>query len=87
MGLRMPAPYRHPDSGIYWMRQRVPADLGRIVGRHEEKRSIRRRFCAEKAWHGAAMATRSILRPCVARAIASTVTVNSVSPTINFVPG
>lgn len=43
MRLRMPAPYRHPKSGIYWMRLRVPADLVKIVGKKEEKLSLRTR--------------------------------------------
>lgn len=43
MGLRMPGPYRHPDSGIFWMRQRVPTDLVKIAGRQEVKCSLRTR--------------------------------------------
>ncbi|MEJ5084139.1 DUF6538 domain-containing protein [Brucella pseudogrignonensis] len=36
MGLPMPSPYKHPKTGVYYLRQRVPADLkdearGRIV--------------------------------------------------------
>ncbi|CAB4325666.1 phage integrase family site specific recombinase [Brucella sp. 191011898] len=36
MGLPMPAPYKYPKTGVYYLRQRVPADLkdkarGKIV--------------------------------------------------------
>jgi hypothetical protein len=27
MVLSMPSPYKHPDTGVYWLRQRVPARL------------------------------------------------------------
>lgn len=43
MGLRMPSPYRHKDSGIFWLRVRVPADLVQVVGTKEEKLSLRTR--------------------------------------------
>ncbi|WP_350151189.1 DUF6538 domain-containing protein [Devosia sp. RR2S18] len=39
----MPSPYRHKDSGIFWLRVRVPADLVQIVGAREEKLSLRTR--------------------------------------------
>lgn len=47
MGLRMATPWKHPDSGIYWLRRRVPADLVGLVGRREEKLSLRTRDPAE----------------------------------------
>lgn len=47
MGLRMATPWKHPSSGIYWLRRRVPADLVGLVGRREEKRSLRTRDPAE----------------------------------------
>lgn len=43
MGLRMATPWKHPDSGIYWLRRRVPSDLVSVVGRREEKLSLRTR--------------------------------------------
>lgn len=47
MGLRMATPWKHPQSGIYWLRRRVPADLVGLVGRREEKQSLRTRDPAE----------------------------------------
>eukprot|EP01012_Entosiphon_sulcatum_P019577 TRINITY_DN24491_c0_g1_i1.p1 TRINITY_DN24491_c0_g1~~TRINITY_DN24491_c0_g1_i1.p1 ORF type:complete len:148 (-),score=2.34 TRINITY_DN24491_c0_g1_i1:17-460(-) len=32
MGLRMPAPWRHPRTGVYYLRVRVPADLPSAIG-------------------------------------------------------
>ena len=43
MGLKMATPFRHPQSGIFWYRRRVPADLVELVGRKEEKVSLRTR--------------------------------------------
>ncbi|MEO9299987.1 DUF6538 domain-containing protein [Devosia alba] len=40
MGLRMPMPYRHKDSGIFWMRLRVPGDIAKLGGKKEEKFSL-----------------------------------------------
>lgn len=40
MGLRMTKPYRHRDSGIFWVRLRVPADVSRIVRKNELKFSL-----------------------------------------------
>jgi len=47
MGLRMATFWKHPSSGIYWLRRRVPADLVAVVGRREEKLSLRTRDPAE----------------------------------------
>ncbi len=43
MGLKMATPFRHPHSGIFWYRRRVPADLIELVGKKEEKVSLRTR--------------------------------------------
>jgi integrase len=43
MGLRMATPWKHPNSGIYWLRRRIPADLVAIIGKKEEKVSLRTR--------------------------------------------
>jgi len=43
MGLKMATPFRHPQSGIFWYRRRVPADLIQLVGRKEEEVSLRTR--------------------------------------------
>lgn len=47
MGLRMATPWKHPNSGIFWLRRRVPADVVEVVGRREEKLSLRTRDPAE----------------------------------------
>lgn len=31
MVLSMPSPYKHPATGVYWLRQRVPARLSAIA--------------------------------------------------------
>ncbi|GLH34303.1 hypothetical protein BR1R5_36920 [Pseudomonas sp. BR1R-5] len=36
-------PFRHPDSGIYYLRRRVPDDLRQIIGKTEIRRSLRTR--------------------------------------------
>jgi integrase len=39
--LQMSRPWRHPRSGFYWFRKAIPADLRPIVGRREEKFSLK----------------------------------------------
>jgi integrase len=41
MGLRMATPWKHEPSGVYYFRQRIPADLVAVVGRRLEKHSLR----------------------------------------------
>lgn len=41
MALTMARPYRHPKTGMYWLRMGVPAPLRAIVGKRELKRSLR----------------------------------------------
>lgn len=36
-------PFRHPDSGIYYLRRRVPDDLRSIIGKTEIRRSLNTR--------------------------------------------
>lgn len=36
----MTRPVRHPKTGVYWFRKRVPAALVDLVGKREEKRSL-----------------------------------------------
>ena len=36
----MSRPWKHPKSGVYWLRKRVPDDLLKLVGKREEKRSL-----------------------------------------------
>ena len=40
MTLAMTRPWKHPKTGIFWLRKRVPKDLVSVVGRIEEKRSL-----------------------------------------------
>lgn len=39
----MARPYRHPDAGVYWFRRRVPEELRALLGKTEEKFSLRTR--------------------------------------------
>lgn len=36
-------PFRHPDSGIYYLRRRVPDDIRSVIGKTEIRRSLRTR--------------------------------------------
>jgi integrase len=47
MSLAMARPWKHPKSGVYWVRKRVPDDLLKLVGKREEKRSLQTRDPAE----------------------------------------
>lgn len=40
MTLAMTRPWKHPDSGYYWFRKRVPDDLRDLVGKREERFSL-----------------------------------------------
>lgn len=41
MALGMARPQRHPRTGVYWFRRRVPGRLRAIVGKTEEVRSLK----------------------------------------------
>ena len=43
----MACPWKHPKTGIYWLRKAVPDDLRSLVGKREEKRSLKTRDPAE----------------------------------------
>ena len=47
MALAMARPWKHPNSGVYWLRRRVPDDLREVLGKREEKVSLRTRDIAE----------------------------------------
>lgn len=47
MALAMSRPWKHPKTGIYWFRKRVPDDLQKLVGKREEKQSLGTRDPAE----------------------------------------
>jgi hypothetical protein len=40
MTLSMTRPWKHPDSGYYWFRKRVPDDLRSLIGKREERFSL-----------------------------------------------
>ncbi|OCC02388.1 hypothetical protein BA190_23985 [Labrys sp. WJW] len=41
MALTMSRPFKHPKTGVYYFRKAVPDDLRALVGRREEKRTLR----------------------------------------------
>lgn len=43
----MTRPWKHPDSGYYWFRKRVPDDLRSLIGKREERFSLGTRDPAE----------------------------------------
>jgi integrase len=43
----MTRPWKHPDSGYYWFRKRVPDDLRNLLGKREERFSLGTRDPAE----------------------------------------
>jgi hypothetical protein len=47
MALAMSRPWKHPKTGIYWLRKGVPEDLRAAVGKREEKFSLKTRDPAE----------------------------------------
>lgn len=47
MVLAMTRPVRHPTTGIFWFRKRVPTSLQAILGKREEKMSLKTRDPAE----------------------------------------
>ena len=57
MPLAMSRPWKHPRSGVYYLRKGVPEDLRELVGKREEKRSLETRDPAEaKRRHAEALA-------------------------------
>lgn len=57
MPLAMSRPWKHPSSGVYWLRKGVPEDLRKLVGKREEKRSLLTRDPVEaKRRHAEALA-------------------------------
>nr|WP_047573961.1 site-specific integrase [Methylobacterium sp. ZNC0032] len=47
MALAMARPWKHPKTGIYWFRKRVPDELRARIGKTEEKQSLGTRDPAE----------------------------------------
>jgi hypothetical protein len=57
MALTMARPWKHPKTGLYWLRRRVPDALRAKVGRREVRRSLGTRDPAEaKLRHAQALA-------------------------------
>lgn len=57
MALAMARPWKHPKTGVYWLRKRVPDDLRARIGKLEEKLTLKTRDPAEaKRLHAAALA-------------------------------
>jgi hypothetical protein len=57
MPLAMSRPWKHPRTGVYYLRKGVPDDLRQLVGKREEKRSLETRDPAEaKRRHAEALA-------------------------------
>jgi hypothetical protein len=53
----MSRPWKHPKSGVYWLRRAVPADLRRLVGKCEVKQTLGTKDPAEAKWlHAKALA-------------------------------
>jgi len=56
MALAMARPWKHPKTGIFWLRKGVPEDLRAAVGKREEKFSLKTRDPAEaKILHAQAL--------------------------------
>lgn len=47
MPLIMSRPWKHPQTGVYWLRKAVPANLRALVGKREEKKSLGTKDAAE----------------------------------------
>ena len=47
MALPMSRPYKHPDTGIYWLRKRVPDAIQPLIGKREIRRSLQTKDAAE----------------------------------------
>jgi hypothetical protein len=53
----MTRPWKHPDSGYYWFRKRVPEDLRNLIGKREERISLGTRDpCEAKRLHALKLA-------------------------------
>lgn len=57
MALAMARPWKHPKTGVYWLRKRVPDDLKPLIGKLEEKQSLRTKDASEaRRLHAKALA-------------------------------
>jgi integrase len=73
MALAMARPWKHPKTGIYWLRKRVPDDLRALVGKQEYKRSLKTKDPAEaKRLHAASLAEIESLWSALRKPVAAT---------------
>ncbi|MDB5544283.1 MAG: recombinase XerD, partial [Hyphomicrobiales bacterium] len=73
MALAMARPWKHPKTGIYWLRKRVPEDLRPLVGKQEYKRSLKTKDPAEaKRPHAASLAEIESLWDALRKPVAAT---------------
>ena len=57
MALVMARPWKHPKTGVYWLRKAVPKELRAIVGKLDEKKTLGTKEPAEaKRLHASALA-------------------------------
>ena len=57
MALAMARPWKHPKTGVYWLRKAVPKELRAIIGKLEEKKTLGTKEPAEaKRLHASALA-------------------------------
>lgn len=47
MVLAMSLPFHHPKTGVFWLRKRVPTDLVQVLGKKEERYSLKTRDPSE----------------------------------------
>ena len=66
MTLPMTRPQKHPHSGVYWLRKRVPDDVRELVGKREEKRSLGTRNPEEAKRRHAEVLSESEAQSCSA---------------------
>ena len=56
--LNMARPWKHPKTGMYWFRKVVPASMRGLVGKVEERRTLRTKDPREAARKHAQMAAQ-----------------------------
>lgn len=42
----MASPFKHPKTGVYWLRKRVPSESVSVLGKREERFSLKTRASA-----------------------------------------
>jgi len=68
MVLQMSRPHRNPKSGVYYFRQKVPADLRDALGKTEVSRSLRTKDPQEAKLRNAEATRQQALRWAALRA-------------------